>query len=195
MAFVSARVRRRFKSRSARKSGCAHPPVSQRTIRAYNAHRMTRFALQFGKTQPGLTYAERPTAYGVCPRGDTIALVRIGREAPFEYDLPGGGVEADEDEAAALMREYLEETGLTVWPTQVIGRAGQYWVNRNEPRNSLATFYEVELSAADSEPTEPDHTLIWTSAVEAIFKVRHEAHSWAILHWLRARKVDKERAP
>ena len=150
---------------------------------------MTRFALQFGQTQPGLTYLERPTAYGICPRGETIALVRIGREAPFEFDLPGGGVEADEDEAAALMREFIEETGLTVWPTRVVGRAGQYWVNRNEPRNSLATFYEVELSAADGSPSEPDHALIWAPPIEALMKVRHEAHAWAILHCKRARRA------
>ncbi len=152
---------------------------------------MTRFALQFGKTQPGLTYLERSTAYGLCPRGDALALVRIGPAAPYEYDLPGGGVEADEDEAAALMREFLEETGLTVWPTRVVGRAGQFWVNRGEPRNSLATFYEVELSAADSAPTEPDHELVWVSAADALLKVRHESHAWAILHWQRARRESR----
>lgn len=150
---------------------------------------MTRFALQFGQTQPGLTYVERPTAYGVCPRGEAqIAVVRIGRAGDVEYDLPGGGVEADEDEAAALMREFIEETGLTVWPTRVIGRAGQFWVNRGDPRNSLATFYEVELSAADGAPTEPDHELIWMAPLEALSKVRHEAHAWAIMHWMRARR-------
>lgn len=150
---------------------------------------MTRFALQFGQTQPGLTYVERCTAYGICARGEqSIAVARIGRAAPYEYDLPGGGIEADEDEAAALMREFLEETGLTVWPTRVIGRAGQFWVNRGDPRNSLATFYEVELSAADSAPTEPDHALVWMSPMEALSKMRHEAHAWAILHWLRLRK-------
>ncbi|MEJ0059495.1 MAG: NUDIX domain-containing protein [Terricaulis sp.] len=150
---------------------------------------MTRFALQFGATQPGLTYIERATAYGVCPRGEAnIAIVRIGRAAPYEYDLPGGGVEAAEDEAAALMREYQEETGLTVWPTRVIGRAGQYWSNRGQPRNSLATFYEVELSADDGEPTEPDHALLWCPPLEALTKMRHEAHAWAIMHWLRLRK-------
>lgn len=152
---------------------------------------MTRFALQFGKTQPGLTYQERPTAYGLCARGDSIALVRIGKAAPFEYDLPGGGVEAGEDEAAALMREFTEETGLTVWPTQVIGRAGQFWINRGEPRNSLATFYEVELSATDGAPTEPDHVLMWAPVAEAVLKVRHEAHAWAVLHWMRARRGEK----
>ena len=150
---------------------------------------MTRFALQFGQTQSGLTYIERATAYGICARGEqSIAVAQIGREAPYEYDLPGGGIEADEDEAAALMREFLEETGLTVWPNRVIGRAGQYWVNRGDPRNSLATFYEVELSAADSSPSEPDHALVWMSPLEALSKMRHEAHAWAIMHWLRLRR-------
>ena len=111
---------------------------------------MTRFALQFGQTQSGLTYVERMTAYGICARGEAqIAIAQIGKSGGFEYDLPGGGIEADEEEAGALMREFQEETGLTVWPTRVIGRAGQYWVNKGEPRNSLSTFYEVELSAAD----------------------------------------------
>jgi 8-oxo-dGTP diphosphatase len=108
---------------------------------------MTRFALQFGNTQPGLTYLERMSAYGICPRGEAnLAIVQIGKKAPYEYDLPGGGIEADEDEAAALMREYQEETGLTVWPTRVIGRAGQYWINKSEPRNSLATATTTALS-------------------------------------------------
>ncbi len=150
---------------------------------------MTRFALQFGQTQPGLTYLERPSVYGICPRGEAqIAVAQIGPKAPFEFDLPGGGVEADEDEAAGLMREFMEETGLTIWPTRVIGRAGQYWVNKGEPRNSLATFYEVELSARDGEPSEPDHALCWLSPNDAITKMRHESHAWAILHWLRQRR-------
>ena len=150
---------------------------------------MTRFALQFGQTQPGLTYVERISVYGVCARGESaIAIVQIGKKAPYEYDLPGGGVEHEEDEAAALMREYQEEAGLTIWPTRVIGRAGQFWVNNGEPRNSLSTFYDVELSATDSEPTEPDHVLLWMSPSEALTKVRHEAHAWAILHWLRQRR-------
>lgn len=150
---------------------------------------MTRFALQFGQTQSGLTYVERMSAYGLCPRGESqIAVAQIGKRAPFDYDLPGGGIEANEEEAAALMREFQEETGLTVWPTRVIGRAGQYWVNKGEPRNSLCTFYEVELSAADGDPSEPDHSLVWMNFSDALSKMRHEAHAWAILHWMRSRR-------
>jgi 8-oxo-dGTP diphosphatase len=150
---------------------------------------MTRFALQFGQTQSGLTFLERMSAYGICPRGEAyIAIVQIGKKASYEYDLPGGGIEADEDEAAALMRVFQEETGLTVWPTRVIGRAGQFWVNKTEPRNSLATFYEVELSADDNAPTEPDHVLVWMNPADALLKMRHESHAWAIMHWLRGRR-------
>ena len=151
---------------------------------------MTRFALQFGSTQAGLTYVERMCAYGVCARGEAaIAIAQIGRKAPFEYDLPGGGIEADEDEAAALMREFIEETGLTVWPSRVLGRAGQFWLNRGDPRNSLSTFYEVELSDDEGAPSELDHTLVWLSPAEAMVKLRHEAHAWAVLHWLRSRRI------
>lgn len=150
---------------------------------------MTRFALQFGQTQAGLTYVERHTVYGVCPRGDKeIAVVRIGRAAPYEWDLPGGGVEGDEDEGSALIREFLEETGLTVWPTTVLGRGGQFWVHRGEPRNNLATFYEVELTAADSDPSEPDHTLIWLNPLEAAMRMRHDSCAWMILNWWRGRR-------
>lgn len=144
--------------------------------------------MQFGQTQSGLTYIERQVVHGICARADQIAIVRIGAAAPFEYDLPGGGVERDEDEAGALMREFTEETGLTVWPDRMIGRAGQYWTPKGEPRNNLAAFYQVELSAADSEPTEPNHCLVWAAPHEAALKMRHEAHAWAILHWLRSRR-------
>ena len=144
--------------------------------------------MQFGQTQSGLTYIERQVVHGICARADQIAIVKIGAAAPFEYDLPGGGVERDEDEAGALMREFTEETGLTVWPDRMIGRAGQYWIPKGEPRNNLAAFYQVELSAADSEPTEPNHCLVWATPLEAALKMRHEAHAWAIVHWLRSRR-------
>ena len=164
-------------------------PGRQSRSRALYRARMTRFALQFGQTQSGLTYVERMSAYGICARGEAnIAIAQIGKRAPYEYDLPGGGIETNEDEAAALMREFQEETGLTVWPTRVIGRAGQFWVNKGEPRNSLSTFYEVELSATDGVPSEPDHALVWMAPAEALSRLRHEAHAWALLHWLRERR-------
>ena len=150
---------------------------------------MTRFALQFGQTQPGLVYQERATAYGVCatPSGE-LAIAQIGPSGgPYVFDLPGGGLEAREDETAALIREIQEETGLTVRPERLLCRAGQYWINQESPRNSLASFYVVAAEGAAGQPSEPDHSLIWMAPLEAIQRLRHEAHAWAVACWLRGR--------
>jgi 8-oxo-dGTP diphosphatase len=153
---------------------------------------MAHFSMQFGRTQPGQTYKERPSVYGICSRSDDkIAIVRIGAHHPFVYDLPGGGVESGESDAEAVIREFDEETGLTVWPSRQLGRAGQFWVCEEGPHNSLCTFFEVELTSTDGEPSEPDHKLMWVQIDEAMRKVRHDAHAWAILGWMRERALGK----
>ena len=67
------------------------------------------------RREPGLDYRERPAAYGLLERDGRLALVHVSLEdrPPF-FDLPGGGIDAGEDEAAALVREFGEETGLVV---------------------------------------------------------------------------------
>lgn len=150
---------------------------------------MAHFALQFGRTEPGKTYTERPSVYGICIRQDSrVAVVRIGAQAPYQYDLPGGGIEAGESDAEALIREFEEETGLTVWPIRNLGRAGQFWNNGGKPTNSLASFFEVELTSADGRPSEPDHELVWLPVDEAIRKVRHDSHAWIIVWFERDRR-------
>lgn len=149
---------------------------------------MTRYALQFGQTRPGLVYQERATAYGICasPEG-ALALAEIARrQDPVVYDLPGGGIEAKEDEIAALVREFQEEIGLPVRPERFLCRAGQYWVNQGTPRNSLSSFYVVTLCGDAQPPLEPDHRLVWMSPLESIERLRHESHAWAVASWLRA---------
>src|SRR5262249_15870749 len=75
------------------RAGWAGRTMSPEGGRWFISQGMTRFALQFGLTQPGLTYLERISCYGICPRGEAnIAIVQIGKKAPYEYDLPGGGV-------------------------------------------------------------------------------------------------------
>jgi 8-oxo-dGTP diphosphatase len=150
---------------------------------------MAHFALQFGRTLPHKTYAERPSVYGICQRQDgKVAIVRIGHEAPYQYDLPGGGIESGEGEADALVREFDEETGLTVWPSRTLGRAGQFWISQDQPTNSLSSFYEVELTATDGKPSEPDHVLVWYTVEDALDRLRHDSHAWFLLSWKRERR-------
>lgn len=154
---------------------------------------MARFSIQFGKDQLGKNYKDRHSVYGIC-QGEfrKIAIVKIGSKDKFHYDLPGGGIEITESEPEALIREFEEETGLDVWPLRQMGRAGQFWINGEQPLNSLSSFYEVEITGGPATPLEPDHTLVWMTPDEAIKNVRHESHAWAIMKWERERfKADQ----
>lgn len=149
---------------------------------------MAHFAIQFGKTLYGKQYKERPSVYGICVgEGNKIAIVKVGDKTNHHFDLPGGGLESEESEPEALIREFEEETGIPVWPIRQLGRSGQFWINNETPTNSLASFYEVEITGSIVKPIELDHTLVWMSVEEAIKKVRHDSHSWAILSWERER--------
>ncbi|MGI5212083.1 NUDIX hydrolase [Plantactinospora sp. CA-290183] len=55
-------------------------------------------------------------AYGLCRDADRVLLVRGSATAPFPgvWRLPGGGVGQGEHPAAAVRREFAEETGLPV---------------------------------------------------------------------------------
>ncbi|MEO3816873.1 NUDIX domain-containing protein [Plantactinospora sp. B24E8] len=55
-------------------------------------------------------------AYGLCRDGERVLLARGSGACPFPgyWQLPGGGVEHGEHPTAALLREFREETGLTV---------------------------------------------------------------------------------
>lgn len=58
-----------------------------------------------------------------------LLLIRRGREPGRGlWSLPGGRVEPGEDDAAALVREMAEETGLVVRPGPLVGRVrrGRY---------------------------------------------------------------------
>ncbi|MFC7544909.1 NUDIX domain-containing protein [Plantactinospora sp. GCM10030261] len=57
-------------------------------------------------------------AYGLCRVGGRVLLVRAAADADFPgvWQIPGGGLAHGEHPAAALVREFAEETGLAVRP-------------------------------------------------------------------------------
>ena len=144
--------------------------------------------LQFGVREPGRAYGDRPAVFGLAERDGKVALVRI--EAPGHptwFDLPGGAIEAGEDEPAALIREFGEETGLVIAVGVQVARAGQYFLNTDgTPFNNLAGFYAVEATGEDARlKIEDDHTLVWLEPQEALRRLRHPAHAWGLTAWLR----------
>ncbi len=143
--------------------------------------------IEFGPAEPGLEYRDRLCAFGIVIRDGLIACVRVERGERSYHDLPGGAIDGDETEAQALAREFVEETGLTVRGVTRLGEAAQrYRKSDGEPVRNLAGFWTAELLAEDpSAKIEDDHTLEWLDPLRAIASLRHEAHAWAVLRWLR----------
>jgi len=143
---------------------------------------------QFGAPLPGRAYPDRPAAFGIALRDGRLAVARItlagGRQV---HDLPGGGIDAGEGPAEALVREFGEEVGLRVAAGAELVRADQYF---NSPEGSAHNVRGVFMTAtvlaeAADLKIEDDHELIWLDPLEALGLMRREAHAWAIAAWLR----------
>jgi 8-oxo-dGTP diphosphatase len=143
--------------------------------------------LQFGIARPGLGYRPRPTAFGLVVEDGRLACVRVDRGEGSYFDLPGGAVDGDETEEQAVVREFLEETGMTVRPLTCIGRAAQFFHKSDgEPLNNIGGFWIAEqLSLDPGARVEVDHELVWLEPYEALARLRHDAHAWAVTIWLR----------
>lgn len=143
--------------------------------------------LQFGTAAAGLDYRLRPTAFGLVFQDGELACVRVDRGEDSYFDLPGGAVDGAETEEQAVVREYLEETGMTVRPGARIAEASQYFRKSDgEPINNTGGFWIAErLSFDPAAKVEADHELAWLDPREALIQLRHDAHAWAVAVWLR----------
>ncbi len=143
--------------------------------------------LQFGEPAPGLDYLLRPTAFGLAVRDGRLACVRVDRGPASYFDLPGGAIDGTETEAEALVREFVEETGLTVAPKIRLGEAAQYFRKSDgSPVNNLAGFWTARILSEDpAAKVEADHELVWLAPEFALARLRHDAHAWAVAAWLR----------
>ena len=144
--------------------------------------------LQFGHAEPGHDYRDRPAAFGVAVRDGEIALVKVTRKGEAAYfDLPGGALDPGEDDAAALAREFGEETGLVVAAGPLLIRADQFMVKTDGERvNNRSGVYVATLAGEDAAlKIEDDHELVWKLPEAALRALRHDSHAWAVACWMR----------
>ncbi|MEO6340874.1 MAG: NUDIX domain-containing protein [Caulobacteraceae bacterium] len=156
---------------------------------ASNDHLTSEGPLQFGLRARDTDYADRPCAYGVVARDDgRIAVVKVTQPEASWYDLPGGAIDPGEDEGQALVREFGEETGLIVRPGALIARASQYMVKTDGAAvNNRSGLYMADLAGEDPAlKIEHDHTLEWLPPEDALKRLRHDSHAWAVAVWLRS---------
>jgi 8-oxo-dGTP diphosphatase len=66
---------------------------------------------------------------GVVVRDGRMLVIRRSRSvvAPLVYCFPGGGIEGDESEAAALVREFAEEIAVTIRPVRRLWECVTAW--------------------------------------------------------------------
>ena len=142
---------------------------------------MDRETREFGRLDPDVTYAKRPSAYGV-------ALNASGHfaacQTPGGTFLPGGGLESDETPADAVCREVLEETGHEATVGAALGVAVQR-IRRSDigPFRQVGHFFRIALGDRRG-PGESDHTLVWLRPDE-VGRLRHASHRWAVNEVLR----------
>ena len=145
--------------------------------------------LAFDAPERGLEYKHRWAAFGIAEGANgTIALVQVRKPGRDPYfDLPGGAVDGGEDETAAVVREFGEETGLVVEVGRRVIEVSQPFLKSDgQPVCNNGGIYVVTVVGEKPElKVEDDHTLVWLDPRDAVVALRHDAHAWAVAAWLR----------
>lgn len=144
--------------------------------------------LQFGQPTPDKDHIDRPAAFGIAERDGKVGLVRVRPEAGGDWlDLPGGAVDPGEDELQALIREFGEEAGLVIIVGAPLVEVRQYFVKSDgQAVNNRGSIYVVAVEDEDAGlKIEDDHELVWVDPNEAVRRLRHDSHAWAVAKWIR----------
>jgi 8-oxo-dGTP diphosphatase len=86
-----------------------------------------------------------------------------------------------------MVREFGEETGLRVSAGPLLDRVGQFLLKTDGERvNNRSALFVARLEGEDpSLQSEPEHALVWVEPLQALARLRHGSHAWAVACWLR----------
>jgi len=85
----------------------------------------------------------RASAYGVLIEDNGVLFKR--QQSVKKFDLPGGGVEIGETISEGLIREFKEETGLTVEMGKLLFVDESFFTHNGEDAHGILIFYEVKM--------------------------------------------------
>ncbi|KRL11648.1 NUDIX domain-containing protein [Schleiferilactobacillus perolens] len=144
----------------------------------------------FGQLPAGMSYATRTGAYVVIPDADRQRiLVLIAPNGALI--LPGGGMEAGEDQQATLTRELREEFGIAIPPATYLGEAADYYYSRHR-RTAFYNpgyFFATTGYKKIAPPLEDFNILTWQPIITAQFALKRASHRWALDQWLQTQGV------
>lgn len=133
----------------------------------------------------GQTYRPRPGAYGILPR-DGRVLATYQAAPHYEFQLPGGGIDAGEHPIPALHREVFEETGWRISTPRRLGafRRFAYMPEYDMFAEKLCHIYLARPILRLSSPSEDGHTAVWLDPYEAIGLLANDGDSAVLADWI-----------
>jgi 8-oxo-dGTP diphosphatase len=82
--------------------------------------------------------------YGVLHEGGRVLLTRSAYKGASFINFPGGGIEIGEAPMTALLREYVEETGLGVRPVRALYSSEGAHLSTQAPIQIVSAYWLVE---------------------------------------------------
>jgi 8-oxo-dGTP pyrophosphatase MutT (NUDIX family) len=82
--------------------------------------------------------------YGVLREGDKVLLTRSSFRGSSFINFPGGGVDIGEAPMAALLREFVEETGLVIRPARTLYASEGAHLSTQAPIQIVSAYWLVE---------------------------------------------------
>jgi len=136
---------------------------------------------------------QRPAAYAVVVAdieehggGPCLLLTSFTDDPAGRWGLPGGGIDAGEDPAAAVVREVWEETGQQVHVERALLVHSGHWTGRSRA-GRLEDFHAVRLvyRAVCPEPVPTQVLDVGGSTDQAQWVPVHEVPDRPLVSWLR----------
>jgi 8-oxo-dGTP diphosphatase len=87
--------------------------------------------------------------YGVLREGGKVLLTRSSFRGRAFVNFPGGGVEIGEAPGEALLREFLEETGLVVRPVRTLYASEGAHLSTQAPIQIVSMYWLVERAGGE----------------------------------------------
>ena len=87
--------------------------------------------------------------YGVLRENGKVLLTRSAFHGSSFINFPGGGVEIGEAPMAALLREFVEETGLNVRPSRTLYSSEGAHLSTQAPIQIVSAYWLVERGSGE----------------------------------------------
>lgn len=128
----------------------------------------------------------KPCASALLEKDGKVMLVRRAVE-PFKgyWDIPGGFLENGEHPEDGMIRELLEETSLTVEPTEMLGIFMDVYGEGGD--HTLNIFYIARLISGEPKPASDVDAIGWFGVNEIPEDVAFDCCKQALDAWVRTR--------